>query len=426
MRLIPMVPMSIEYWQKRLAEKMDKKNRTGLQSKISHIFSGVPIPKKKPHSEPDKKDEFSKFQQPSAEDNKIETPVIEEKVVHSEQQDNIIEISLNEEPLKELRGDLQFQVQGNAGDLENSEKSVIEQNPAIDLPEDVFTVVHDQDFQIEAPKKAVEETYKKDSGKVSPSASDNKIPGDGKDISPEKSSAPKHSLQKSMEIGKQPNKSLAQESKSESTKSVLNKKQDIFETKDTSGVSKPYINKNQSVESVKSKNIRFPRKAPLKTAKKQQKSKAGTDKPRQYVMLVLAIVLSIVLIAVMGGRYNIFTSGSDNSSTVNPPSPPVNGAVIIGGIDIDWVQPQVYPDKIRNPFELVPDAGTSGNKNRDFIVLGISLNENGQYLALIGTENFKEGQEVNGAKIIKITVNTVEFEKDGVIWTQAIGEKGKN
>jgi hypothetical protein len=425
MRLIPMVPMSIEYWQKRLAEKMDKKNRTGLQSKISHIFSGVPIPKKKPHSELEKKDEFSKFQQPSTEDSKIETPVIEEKVVHFEQQDNIIEISLNEEPLKEMQEDLQFQVQGNAGDLENSEKSVIEQKPTIDLPEDVFTVVHDQDFQIESPKKAVEETYKKDSEKVSPSASETKISGHGKDISPEKISALKHSLQKSMEIGKQVNKSLTQESKPESTKSVLNKKQDIFETKDTSSVSKPYIGKNQPVEAAKSKNIRFPRKAPLKAAKKQQKSKASTDQPRQNVMIVLSIVLSIILIVVMGSRYNIFTSGSDDTSTVNPQSTPVNGAMSTGNVNIDWIQPPVYPETIRDPMVLVADAVNSVNKNGDFIVLGVSIS-NGQYLALIGTENFREGQEVNGAKIIKITENNVEFEKDGVTWTQIVGEKGKN
>jgi len=47
---------------------MTKKNRTGLQSEISHIFAGVPIPKKRhprhegPEPKPETKDQTQEMQ----------------------------------------------------------------------------------------------------------------------------------------------------------------------------------------------------------------------------------------------------------------------------------------------------------------------------------------------------------------------------
>jgi hypothetical protein len=83
---------------------MKKKNRTGLQSKVSHIFAGVPIPKKKRSrsDEPEQKPETKDSQQapqvqipakehPSRQPAAKETPIEQPRIPDSQTEEPILE-----------------------------------------------------------------------------------------------------------------------------------------------------------------------------------------------------------------------------------------------------------------------------------------------------------------------------------------------
>ena len=85
---------------------MDKKNRTGLQSKISHIFAGVPMPKKKGDQpeQPNIKEEDKVTEpiEPVSDGIVIEETLSEQKIEGANLEEEIFEVSLSQEELDEL------------------------------------------------------------------------------------------------------------------------------------------------------------------------------------------------------------------------------------------------------------------------------------------------------------------------------------
>ncbi len=107
---------------------MKKKNRTGLQSKVSHIFAGVPIPKKRrsrsgmPEQESETKDsQQTPDTQISAEEPlTLEPPVVEPPKQQTPQTQKQAEATPDEE---------------KSNTLPQSEEPVLKQLPMIELPE---------------------------------------------------------------------------------------------------------------------------------------------------------------------------------------------------------------------------------------------------------------------------------------------------
>ncbi len=343
--------------------EMDKKNRTGLQSKISQIFAGVPMPRKK----------RSLSENPPPE-NKVENPdllqvpqnqtVIEPNVVEPPPplpDENIIDLSLDEEPVVE-------QIERKSAD------ETIQAGPPVDSLENLLSPQPSPVQPLESPKQ-VKKPLQPEQKVVKPEA-DMPIPAP-----PVKEPG----VEKTLPVSSQ----------------------------------KPPVGKIPRIEAVTKKDMALSRKVTPKLAAKQLKVKTGAGKPRQKTMAALVIALSILLVVVLGVQFGVFSS-SDSSRVIEQPLPNTKIIKNTGGITIDWQQPPAYPDGIRDPMVLGKDVKT-GTEKRDFTVKGISQVD-GQYLALIGTDLLKVGDEIYGAKIKNINGVQVEFERDGVTWTQAVGE----
>ncbi|MBN1975645.1 MAG: hypothetical protein JW787_18570 [Sedimentisphaerales bacterium] len=402
---------------------MDKKNRTGLQSKISHIFSGVPITeKKKPiseHPEPDKKnDVFEEIQESSenkaaAGETSLGRAEIEPQIEFREQEENIIELSLVEESRIESSPGTQPQTekrQIEPDSLEPAAKSSQEQTLDEELLEEQFTAI-----QEDKPEEKTSSDRLKTGQPFKPRPLEMNLQA-SKYLEPEAKVA-KPSLEKN--IPAQPVKELIIEKPS----SLLNQKSGISDKK--AAVHKPPVSKGTGIIADKRKVTQVSRKAPSKLTGKHLTAKPDAIQSRQKVMAVIFIVFFIILVLVMAKNFGFFESGSDSSGTANTPASPISGGKNTGKITIDWTTPPVY-EVVRDPMIIGPTI--PGIKEGDFIVNGISR-VNGESLVLIGTVNYKLGDKIQGydAEIINISENKVEFKSsDGITWTQAVGEKKIN
>ena len=375
---------------------MDKKNRTGLQSKISHIFAGVPIPRKRKHlfdsSEHKEKDEPSALLHPPEDEFSDEEP--------------------------------------QTGRPEADTQT-------IQPEEEQFTAVQDSDIQIETPEQiASKGEIEHEEIEVSQSQSQPERV--------EEESSFKHLLSPHPPTHGEPQVSMpaAPETKDEKANvsnipappvkepivekpaPSLNQKLEMADSRDSYAMQNLLIGKVPGAEAVKKRDIRAARKITAKPAGKRIKSKAGADQPRQKTMLITAIVLVIILVLVLNKNFSISSMfGSGGSGVIDQPGPVTTITRNIGSVKIDWPEPPVYPDNIRDPMTLKKEVPVEqANLNtQQFIVKGISY-VNGSYLVLIDTDLLKVGDEAYGATITKITANSVEFERDGKVWTQKVGE----
>ncbi len=400
---------------------MDKKNRTGLQSKISNIFAGVPIPKKKtPDSEP-----------PQAQNNNEITEV----TLPSQDDDIVIEESMIEKDITRPE-----EVQSGIEDKTNVEFSG-EQRLEEELSDEQFTVIEDEDTELKAPKHAdkteIDEPQGiKDLNKPEIHVEETGDTSFDKLLSPDISSAPEP-------VTSEPKtqKPVKQEPKTEKpsiednipvpsvTEPAVEKTAQSFKQKieiggrKTVGTPNMSMGKIPGVEAVKRRDLRPSPKISSKPAVKRLKSKQAVSRPRQKVMIVLIIALSIALVLILGKQFNLFPKNSDASVPLAKPGSEIIVTKSNKEIKIEWPVPPIYPDNLPNPFEI-PKPETinpSADNTQKFIVKGISI-VNGNYLLLIGTDFFKVGDEVHGAKITKITDTYAQFDRDGKVWTQNVGE----
>lgn len=64
----------------------------------------------------------------------------------------------------------------------------------------------------------------------------------------------------------------------------------------------------------------------------------------------------------------------------------------------------------------------TGPKTKKGIVTGIFYSQN-KTAAVVGGQIVKEGDTVNGVKVLRIRPDTVEFERDDKVWSQKIEQK---
>ena len=90
----------------------------------------------------------------------------------------------------------------------------------------------------------------------------------------------------------------------------------------------------------------------------------------------------------------------------------------------NWESPAPLPHDLRNAASPVKARSVEQQANEtaetsDLVVKGILFSKN-RPSAIINNEILTEGQVYNGAKIIKITKDTVEFEASQKRWTQMV------
>jgi len=135
---------------------------------------------------------------------------------------------------------------------------------------------------------------------------------------------------------------------------------------------------------------------------------------RKHITMVVSIPIMFVVVLFVFGR-SFFRSGvkgksSKDTDKVASSSGPKT--------QIGWQTPAPYPQDLRDPMK--EGSGSSPTAvSGDVVVRGIVWSEDNP-AAVVGTAVVYQGQTVNGATIVRISRDSVEFEKDGKKWTQSV------
>ena len=144
--------------------------------------------------------------------------------------------------------------------------------------------------------------------------------------------------------------------------------------------------------------------------------RAGVSSARQKVAVAMVVILSILLVFLL---VRPFQNRPSSPAVSGPAGQARAGVSPKANIKIDWPVPRKYPESLRDPMLLGAMQEVVTQTPGVLVVKGITYSEDRKF-AVIGTETFKEGDMVQGATIIKINPNSVEFEKDGKRWTQEV------
>jgi len=139
----------------------------------------------------------------------------------------------------------------------------------------------------------------------------------------------------------------------------------------------------------------------------------GVNQRKHMVMVVSIPIMFVVVLFVFGRLF--FQSGVKGKSTKDTDKAASSSDP---NAQIGWQRPAPYPQDLRDPMKewsVWSPTAASG----DIVVRGIVWSEDNP-AAVVGTAVVYQGQTVNGATIVRISRDSVEFEKDGKKWTQGV------
>jgi hypothetical protein len=150
--------------------------------------------------------------------------------------------------------------------------------------------------------------------------------------------------------------------------------------------------------------------------------KPGVDSGRQKVMVLLVPVLFLVFIVVF---VKVLPGLKGGAVAPMPPAP--TGVASASSAQISWETPEPYPRTLRDPMQFGSTSTSGGPDDQggtevQLIVTGIVYSEDSP-TAVIGTKIVREGDDIMGAKVVKINPDSVDFEKDGKRFTQRVQKK---
>jgi len=153
-------------------------------------------------------------------------------------------------------------------------------------------------------------------------------------------------------------------------------------------------------------------------------SSKGPLDARQKKMAVLVGVLCVVF-----GGVVFFSLGGVGQSKAAAADPTEGAVVQSQGTQKkvqDWTSPQPLPADLRDATsiaskktELTENPVDKGSDPVDLVVKGIVYSQN-KPSAIINNQIITEGQTINGATIVRITKDAVEFKSNDKQWTQQV------
>ncbi len=142
----------------------------------------------------------------------------------------------------------------------------------------------------------------------------------------------------------------------------------------------------------------------------------GVTPAKHMATLILIPALFLVAVFVFGRL--LLKSGMRGNKIQDD----ATAAALLGPkTEIEWQKPLVYPANLRDPMRKASEQGLAAGPAGDVIVRGIVWSEDTP-AAIIGTQIIYQGQTVNDATVVKISRDSVEFEKDGKKWTQKVSK----
>ena len=159
--------------------------------------------------------------------------------------------------------------------------------------------------------------------------------------------------------------------------------------------------------------------------------KPGSSPTRQKAMVIMVPVLAIVMVfafrqVLSKAPRKTKGAGADNASSVV--------ANADSGHDIDWKIPEPIAVITRDPIKLPEQTDTQNTEengkpsrtadkpNQGLMIVKDIVYSHDRPSAVIGTRIVYPGDKVNGATIIKINRDSIEFEKNGKRWEQNVRE----
>jgi hypothetical protein len=139
--------------------------------------------------------------------------------------------------------------------------------------------------------------------------------------------------------------------------------------------------------------------------------KQGTSSARRKVVILVAPVLLVVFLLV------VVQAVKKSPSTTAKPSKKAAAAVVFNG-KINWELPAVIPDNLRDPMVFGATGQGKATTNGP-VVKGIVYSED-KSCAVVGNRVISVGDTVEGATIVKINPDSVEFTMGDKNWTQKV------
>ena len=131
------------------------------------------------------------------------------------------------------------------------------------------------------------------------------------------------------------------------------------------------------------------------------------------------IVLGLVLVMVLRQP----SPGKAGQAPANPENDPVAAKKTA---DIPtWTLAEPFPAGLRDPLipveaaKPVEETTVEVKKQDLFVIKGVVLGTKSN-TAIVGSEIVSVGEQIQGAKVIRIDRGEVEFEKDGQRWVQTV------
>ncbi len=135
--------------------------------------------------------------------------------------------------------------------------------------------------------------------------------------------------------------------------------------------------------------------------------------PKQKMNLVAMPVLMVIFVFVALKMFNV----SGPKKAVAQVGKPVTASKTVEKIT-NWKLPEPYPAELPDPMTGKSSLTSGGSA----IVTGIIYSQDNP-LAIIDGQIVKEGQEILGVRILKITPDTVEFASKGKTWKQKLNDE---
>lgn len=141
--------------------------------------------------------------------------------------------------------------------------------------------------------------------------------------------------------------------------------------------------------------------------------KPGVSSSKPKKMVILVPTLSIILIVVLFKVLSTPSRGTNQSKGFGP-----TGAAAASNGLINWRIPDPYPTSLRDPMQF-GSATIAQPESGKLIVKGIVYSEDSPS-AVINDQILHQGDKILDVTVVKININSVDFEINGKKWTQEV------
>jgi hypothetical protein len=162
--------------------------------------------------------------------------------------------------------------------------------------------------------------------------------------------------------------------------------------------------------------------------------KPGSNPTRQKAMVIMVPVLAIIMIFAFR---QVLSKAPRKTKGAGTDDAPVVVANPDSGHEIDWKIPEPITIIKRDPIKLPDESNTqSGNRNTEqngtadtqtqgAVIIRDIVYSKDKPSAVIGSRIVYVGDKINNITILKITKDSIEFEKDGERWEQNVRDGKK-